>query len=218
MNAMILAAGRGERLKPITNKIPKCLVEVRGKSLLERHLKMLSRSGARRVVINLGWLGEKIVEVAGNGEKFNLEIVYSDESDKILETGGGIAKALPLLGEEPFWVINGDIFTDFELPINNLKAGNLSHLMLVPKPVYRSNGDFSLNKGRVIVSHNPKFTFGGIALYDPQVFSDKTVSRFSVVPIINALSRNKKLSGFLYEGIWEDVGTPERLCSLNQTN
>ena len=160
MNAMILAAGRGERLKPITNKIPKCLVEVRGKSLLERHLKMLSRSGVRRVVINLGWLGEKIVEVAGNGEKFNLEIVYSDESDKILETGGGITKALPLLGDEPFWVVNGDIFTDFELPINNLKAGNLSHLMLVPKPVYRSNGDFSLNKDRVIVSHNPKELIG----------------------------------------------------------
>tara|TARA_B100000686_G_C16755968_1_gene955513 strand:+ start:1353 stop:2009 length:657 start_codon:yes stop_codon:yes gene_type:complete len=218
MNVMILAAGRGERLRPITNEIPKCLVEVRGRSLLERHLKMLSRSGVRRVVINLGWLGEKIVEVAGNGERFNLEIVYSDESDKILETGGGITKALPLLGDEPFWVINGDIFTDFELPINTLKADMLGHLILVPKPVYRSNGDFSLNKGRVIVSHYPKFTFGGIALYDPQVFSDKTVSRFSVVPTINALSKNKKLSGFLYEGIWEDVGTPERLGSLNQTN
>jgi len=218
MNAMILAAGRGERLKPITNKIPKCLVEVKGTSLLERHLRMLSRSGARRVVINLGWLGEKIVEVAGNGEKFNLEIVYSDESDKILETGGGITKALPLLGDEPFWVINGDIFTDFELPINNLRTGMLGHLMLVPKPVYKSNGDFSLNKGRVIVSHIPKFTFGGIALYDPQIFSDKTVSRFSIVPTINALSQNKKLSGFLYDGMWEDVGTPERLGSLNQTN
>ena len=179
---------------------------------------MLSRSGVGRVVINLGWLGEKIVEVAGNGKKFNLEIVYSDESDKILETGGGITKALPLLGDEPFWVINGDIFTDFELPINKLRAGMLGHLMLVPKPVYRSNGDFSLNKGRVIVSRNPKFTFGGIALYDPQVFSGKTISRFSVVPTINALSTNKKLSGFLYEGIWEDVGTPERLVNLNQTN
>ena len=218
MNAMILASGRGERLKPITNKIPKCLVEVKGTSLLERHLRMLSRSGARRVVINLGWLGEKIVEVAGNGEKFNIEIVYSDESDKILETGGGITKALPLLGDEPFWVINGDIYTDFELPMNSLKTGMLGHLMLVPKPVYKSNGDFSLNKGRVIVSHIPKFTFGGIALYDPQIFSDKTVSRFSIVPTINALSQNKKLSGFLYDGMWEDVGTPERLDSLNQTN
>ena len=138
MNVMILAAGRGERLRPITNETPKCLVEIRGRSLLERHLRMLSRSGVRRVVINLGWLGEKIVEVAGNGEKFNLEIVYSDESEKILETGGGITKALPLLGDEPFWVINGDIFTDFELPINKLRTGMLGHLMLVPKPVYRS--------------------------------------------------------------------------------
>ena len=218
MNVMILAAGRGERLRPITNEIPKCLVEVRGRSLLERHLRMLSRSGVRRVVINLGWLGEKIVEVAGNGERFNLEIVYSDESDGILETGGGITKALPLLGDEPFWVINGDIFTDFELPINNLEAGMLGHLMLVPKPAHRSKGDFSLDKGRVIFDSIPKFTFGGIALYDPQVFSDKTVSRFSVVPSMNALSQNRKLSGFLYEGIWEDVGTPQRLDSLNQTN
>ena len=136
MNVMILAAGRGERLRPITNEIPKCLVEIRGRSLLERHLRMLSRSGVRRVVINLGWLGEKIVEVAGNGEKFNLEIVYSDESDKILETGGGITKALPLLGDKPFWVINGDIFTDFELPINKLRAGTVSYTHLTLPTIY----------------------------------------------------------------------------------
>ena len=128
---MILAAGKGERLKPITNDTPKCLVCVNGKTLLERHFNMLVRSGIKEVVINLGWLGDKILEFAGDGCKFGLEIHYSNEQDEILETGGGITKALPMLGKEPFWVINGDIFTDFDLPKLRLDRDILGHLILV---------------------------------------------------------------------------------------
>ena len=215
MKAMILAAGKGERLKPITNVTPKCLVYVNGKTLLERHFNMLVRSGVREVVINLGWLGDKILEFAGDGCKFGLEIHYSNEQDEILETGGGITKALPMLGKEPFWVINGDVFTDFDLPELKLDRDILGHLILVTKPYFKMKGDFDLKLNRVIRCPDPALTFGGIALYHPSIFDGYTVSRFSIVEILYKLIEQKKLTGSIYRGIWEDVGTPDRLKKLN---
>ncbi len=215
MHAMILAAGRGERLKPITDNLPKCLVKIGSECLLERHFNMLTRAGIRKVVINLGWLGEKIVEFAGSGERFGLEIAYSSESDQVLETGGGITKALPLLGNYPFWVINGDIYTDFIIPEITLGGGVLGHLILVPKPKYKLQGDFDLDCNKVIRKNNPTLTFSGIALYDPKTFKGMAPEKFSIVPLLNELIDNQCIEGSLFEGSWEDVGTPERLSQLN---
>jgi len=215
MHAMILAAGRGERLRPITNNLPKCLVKIGNECLLEKHFNMLIKSGVRKVVINLGWLGEKIVEFAGSGERFGLEITYSSESDQILETGGGITKALPLLGDHPFWVINGDIYTNFIVPEVTLGDGVLGHLILVPRPTYKIKGDFDLDNNKVLRNNNPSLTFSGIALYDPRAFKGMKPERFSIVPLLNKLIDHECIEGSLFEGIWEDVGTPERLTRLN---
>jgi len=215
MMAMILAAGRGERLKPITNTIPKCLVKVGGQTLLERHFEMLVRAGIRKVVINLGWLGEKIVDFVGSGERFGLQVIYSPENDLILETGGGIVKALPVLGDKPFWVINGDIYTDYILSKINLEPTSLGHLILVPNPSFKSMGDFNLKNDKVIKDNHSPFTFSGMALYDPRLFVNKPVKRFSIVPTLLELIKNKGLSGSLYEGVWHDIGTPDRLARLN---
>ena len=213
--AMILAAGRGERLKPITDTIPKCLVKVGDQTLLERHFQMLVRAGVTKVVINLGWLGEKIVDFVGSGDKFGLQVIYSPENDITLETGGGIVKALPMLGDKPFWVINGDIYTDYILSKIDLESGFLGHLILVPNPSFKSVGDFNLKNDKVIKDNKLPFTFSGMALYDPKLFTNKTVKRFSIVPILIELMKNEGLSGSLYEGNWHDVGTPSRLAELN---
>ena len=215
MMAMILAAGRGERLKPITNTIPKCLVKVGDQTLLERHFQMLVRAGVTKVVINLGWLGEKIVDFVGSGDKFGLQVIYSPENDITLDTGGGIVKALPMLGDKPFWVINGDIYTDYILSKIDLESGSLGHLILVPNPSFKSVGDFNLKNDKIIKDNKLPFTFSGMALYDPKLFTNKTVKRFSIVPILIELMKNEGLSGSLYEGNWHDVGTPSRLAELN---
>jgi MurNAc alpha-1-phosphate uridylyltransferase len=215
MMAMILAAGRGERLKPITDTIPKCLVKVGDQTLLERHFQMLVRAGVTKVVINLGWLGEKIVDFVGSGDKFGLQVIYSPENDITLETGGGIVEALPMLGDKPFWVIYGDIYTDYILSKIDLESGSLGHLILVPNPSFKSVGDFNLKNDKIIKDNKLPFTFSGMALYDPKLFTNKTVKRFSIVPILIELMKNEGLSGSLYEGDWHDVGTPSRLAELN---
>ena len=160
---MILAAGRGERLRPVTDKVPKALIEVNGESLLERHLKLLAEAGVNTVVMNLGWLGEQIVEAIGCGAQFGLQVIYSPEYDGVLETGGGIQRALPLLGTEPFWVINADIYTEFQLPKLKLAENKLGHLILVPTPENRKNGDFDLVDELICNATNPVLTFSGIA-------------------------------------------------------
>jgi MurNAc alpha-1-phosphate uridylyltransferase len=216
MMAMILAAGRGERLKPLTDSIPKCLVKVGNETLLERHFQMLVRAGVTKVVINLGWLGEKIVDFVGSGEKFGLQVIYSLEDDEILETGGGIVKALPLLGDQPFWVINGDIYTDYIMPDIDLDSNSLGHLILIANPPYRSKGDFNLKDNKVIKDNILPYTFSGIALYDPKLFKNEVVRKFSIVPILFECIKNKRLSGSFFKGGWHDVGTPDRLARLNK--
>ncbi len=218
MAAMILAAGLGERLRPITDTTPKALVEVDGISMLSQHLQRLADARVKTVVINLGWLGEQIAEQIGSGQKFDLQVVYSPEYDNILDTGGGIKRALPLIGNVPFWVINADIYTNFALPNVKLAPDSLAHLVLVPTPAHKESGDFELRDGKVRNSDNQDLTYSGIAFYRPEFFADAGDGRFSVVPLWREAADRGQLDGSLYEGIWEDVGTPERLAALNRNS
>jgi MurNAc alpha-1-phosphate uridylyltransferase len=215
MIAMILAAGRGERLRPITENIPKALVEVRGECLIERHLANARAAGVDTVVINLGWLGEKIADRVGSGSKYGLNVVYSPEGENILETGGGVHRALPMLGADPFLVINSDIYSDMPLPSDDLGSADMGQLMLVPKPAYRSGGDFDLVDTRVRNSDHPESTFAGVAVYRPEFFAACNPGRFSLAPMLIAAADQGSLRGEIYRGLWEDVGTPERLAALN---
>ena len=213
MIAMVLAAGRGERLRPLTDTLPKSLVEVAGVSLLEQHLTNLGTAGISDIVINLGWLGEKIVERIGSGARYGVNVVYSDEGNNILETGGGIHHALPLLGDDPFLVVNADIHTDLPFEIASLGDSDAAHVVLVPTPDYRARGDFDLQGDRV--ANTPaSHTFSGVATYRPLFFKDCTAGRFSVVPLLRAASGRGELSGSLYQGHWADIGTAERLAAL----
>ena len=216
MIAMILAAGRGERLRPLTESTPKALVEVRGRSLLERHLDKIRSAGIETVVINLGWLGEKIAGKIGSGRAYGLTVVYSPEGDDILETGGGIHRALPLLGSEPFLVVNADIYTDMPLPPAGLADEDLGHLVLVPRPPHKQQGDFDLQDGRVRNSSSAAYTFSGVAVYRPEFFAGCEAGRFPLAPMLRTAARAGRLAGSLHRGLWEDVGTPERLAELNR--
>jgi len=215
MSAMILAAGRGERLRPITDSMPKALVEVNGVSLLERHLQRLADAKIKTVVINLGWLGEQIAERIGSGQQYGLQVVYSPEYDNILDTGGGIKRAMPLLEKAPFWIINADVYTDMHLPNIKLNPESLAHLVLVPTPAHKAAGDFELRDGKVRNSDTQDLTYSGMAFYRPEFFAISTVGRFSVVPLLREAADDGLIEGSLYEGVWEDVGTPERLQKLN---
>jgi len=215
MTAMILAAGRGERLRPLTDTTPKALIEVQGERLIDRHLRMLAKAGVNTVVINLGWLGEQIVEHVGSGQQFGLQVVYSPEYDNVLETGGGIHKALPTLGGAPFWVINADIYTDMTLPEIEFRNGEQGHLVLVPTPAYRTKGDFDLVDGKVAKVSEPQLMFGCVAHYRPEFFAGSKDGRYSLAPMLFAAAAEGRLGGSVYKGVWEDVGTPERLDRLN---
>ncbi len=211
----MLAAGRGERLRPLTDTLPKSLVEVQGRSLLERHLDRLAAAGISKVVINLGWLGEQIVERVGSGSRYGLDVVYSPEGDNILETGGGIHNALPMLGRDPFLVVNADILTDMPIPDVDLPDDVLGHLVLVPTPGYRDGGDFGIDGG--LITNDRELTFSGVSMYRPEFFDGCEAGRFSVVPMLREAAAAGRLTGTLFEGKWTDVGTPERLAALNAT-
>lgn len=211
---MILAAGYGKRLRPLTDHTPKPLVEVDGKSLVEYHLEKLTAAGFDEIVINLGHLGSKIPDALGNGSRWGLLITYSDEGPEPLETGGGLAKALPLLGDETFLVVNGDVWCnlDFNDIPKTLPPEDDVLLYLVPKPTWRERGDFSLTeKGRVVEAESPDLLYAGIALYHPRILDGAKVEKFSIVPRLrNAIAENR-VGGIRHDGIWDDVGTPERL-------
>jgi len=215
MIAMILAAGRGERLRPLTETVPKALVEVGGESLLERHLEALKQAGIEDVVINLGWLGNKIAERVGSGASYGLTVSYSPEGDNILETGGGIHRALPLLGSDPFLVVNADIYTDMSYPMS-VDDDDLGHLVLVPKPEHKAQGDFGIEAGRLVNRDKPAYTFSGAAVYRPEFFADCEPGRFPLAPMLREVAEADRLAAAVYEGLWEDVGTPERLALLNE--
>lgn len=217
MIAMILAAGRGERLRPLTDEIPKSLVEIRGQTLLERHLENIRDAGVKTVVINLGWLGEQIIERVGSGRGYGMEVIYSPEGDNILETGGGIHNALPMLGSDPFLVVNADIYTDMPVPDIELPVERLGHLVMVPTPHYRERGDFDLSDGLVRNNHAAMLTFSGIAIYRPEFFSGCEAGRFPLAPMLREAADAGRLSGEMYKGLWADVGTSERLEALESS-
>jgi len=215
MKAMILAAGRGERLRPITDNIPKPLVKVRGKALIQYHVEALVAAGFTDLVINHAWHGEQIEQALGDGSRFGAAIQYSPEG-KALETGGGIYKALPLLGENPFLVVNGDVFTDFPFAELVNQPSKLVHLVLVPNPPQHPKGDFSLQGNEVKREGSNMYTFSGIGVYSPDLFKECQPGAFSLAPLLfNAIERSE-MTGQLYGGVWEDVGTVERLEKLNQ--
>jgi len=212
---MILAAGRGERLRPLTDSAPKALAEVRGRSLLERHLQAMSDAGIETVVINLGWLGEQIAERIGSGSNYGLNVIYSPEDDGILETGGGIHRALPMLGNEPFLVVNADIFTDMPMPNTDFDEQTLGKLILVPTPTHKAHGDFDVVDGRLRNAAEPQLTFSGVAIYRPEFFANCEAGRFSVAPMLRAAADANQMAASEYSGTWVDVGTIERLEALN---
>ncbi len=216
MKAMILAAGRGERMRPLTDHIPKPLLTAAGKPLIEYHLERLKSAGYDDIVINLHHLGEQIRERLGDGSRFGLSIRYSVESPALLETGGGIHQALPLLGDGPFLVINGDIWTECDLTPPVLNDNLLAHLILVPNPPHHPDGDFGLEKGMIKSDgRTERFTFSGIGWYRAALFDNCEPGAFPLAPLLrNAAARNL-ISGTLCTQKWTDVGTPQRLAELS---
>jgi len=214
MRAMILAAGRGERLRPLTDRLPKPLLEVGGEALIVHHLRRLAGAGFRQVVVNLGYLGEMIEAAIGDGSRWDLVVHYSREPEGALETGGGIVQALPLLGGAPFLVVNGDIFTDFPFARLRSVKCDYAHLVLVPIPAGRARGDFALVNGRVHNTGEPAFTFSGISLYHPRFFDGAPGGRWSVVQLLREAVDRQQVTGEHYPGSWHDVGTVARLREL----
>jgi MurNAc alpha-1-phosphate uridylyltransferase len=213
MKAMILAAGRGERMRPLTDSTPKPLLEVQGQSLIEYHLQALSRAGINEVVINLSWLGQQIREKLGNGSQFDLEIEYSEET-QALETAGGILQALPLLGDQ-FIVVNADIFTDYDFAQLG-EVDSLAHLVLAPNPEQHPQGDFSLTNSVVGNLGETFYTFTGIAKYQRCFFEGMIPGKRALAPDLRKAAELGQVSGELYSGSWYDIGTLERLQYLQQ--
>ncbi len=210
MKAMILAAGRGERMRPLTDSTPKPLLEAGGRPLIVRVIEGLAQSGFTDLVINLGYMGDQIETVLNDGTRFGVRIAYSHEPESALETGGGIYHALPLLSD-PFLVVNGDIATDFlfsELP---LRLEGLAHLVLVPNPSYHPGGDFALVDGRVLETGPQKLTFSGIGIYSHRLFCHCQSGRFPLAPLLLQAMGCGQVTGQLYSGFWSDIGTAERL-------
>jgi len=215
--AMILAAGRGERLKPLTDHTPKAMCHIHGVPLIEHHVTNLARAGFTHLVINHAYLGEQIRHYLGDGSRWNVRIVYSPEPPGGLETGGGIVKALPLLGEKPFVTVNADIYTDFDFKSLNSKAISYLHLVLVKKnPDLAHHGDFNLNN-QIPLTHAPlDYTFAGIACYNPGIFQQCQQGRYSVSHLIRRYVEEGKATAELYQGKWFDIGSLERLAAANR--
>jgi len=236
MKAMVLAAGRGERMRPLTLDRPKPLLEVAGLPLVVHHLHALAMAGFREVVINVSWLGEQIRAALGDGSRYNVRIEYSDEGPEPLETGGGIFRALPLLGPGPFLVLNGDVWTDY--PYAKLRRSprpdDLAQIVLVPNPAHNTRGDFVLSEGRIVEpAHEPgsgrrqrgggerggegvRLTFSGVGVYRPELFAGCEDGIFKLAPLIRSAAREGRVGGELHDGEWMDIGTPERLSELDQ--
>ena len=214
MRAMILAAGRGERLRPLTDTKPKPLLEVAGRPLIAHHLERLASAGFREVVINLAHLGDMIRDTLGDGTHWGLNLHYSQEPEGALDTGGGIKQALPLLGESPFAVINGDIFSHY--PLGRLRAVKCdhAHLVLVPNPEHNPGGDFALDGGYIASNGEPRHTFSGISVYHPRFFASVPDGRFSIVPLLRKAAARQQVTGEIFKGEWHDIGTVERLETL----
>ena len=214
MKAMILAAGRGERMRPLTDTTPKPLLEVHGKPLIVHHLEALARAGFAELVVNLSWHGEQIRARLGDGSEFGVSIAYSEEP-QALETAGGIRQALPLLGDR-FVVVNADIFTAYDFA--RLREGDASaHLVLVANPAHNRGGDFSLVDGLIGNDGDPLYTFSGIARYRRQFFEAVEPGKRALAPLLREAALRGEVSGEIFDGDWTDIGTPGRLAELNRS-
>ncbi|TWX53020.1 N-acetylmuramate alpha-1-phosphate uridylyltransferase MurU [Colwellia hornerae] len=229
MKAMILAAGRGERMRPLTDHCPKPLLKVAGIPLIEHHINKLAQCGITDIIINYAWLGEMIVDYLGDGKKFGVNISYSAENNGALETAGGIIQALPLLSKnndnEPFMLINGDIFTDFsfaDMPI--LAKDQLAHICLVNNPDHNIKGDFIFDNNQLTNIENQSqstlkntYTFSGLSLFRTDFFKGENAAQISKLgPMLKKAVGDSKVSASILDGTWTDVGTPERLAYLNR--
>jgi MurNAc alpha-1-phosphate uridylyltransferase len=215
---MVLAAGRGERMRPLTLVRPKPLLEAGGAPLIVHQLRALAAAGFDDVVINLSWLGEQIREALGDGSRYGVRLHYSDEGPEPLETGGGIFRALPLLGAGPFLVLNGDVWTDVDWSSlrERLAPGDLAHLVLVANPVHNPGGDFVLERGRIVESAGERLTFSGVGVYRSELFAGCSDGIFKLAPLLRAAARDGRVSGEVHTGAWLDIGTPERLAQLDE--
>jgi MurNAc alpha-1-phosphate uridylyltransferase len=216
MKVMILAAGRGERMRPLTDSIPKPLLEAGGQCLIEYHLRALARSGVTEVVINHAHLGAQIEARLGDGARYGVRIAYSPEGETGLETGGGIFRALPLLGTAPFIVVNADIWSDYPYARLPREPAAQAHLVLVPNPAHHPGGDFTLVEGRIGNAAAPRHTYSGIGVYRRELFADCAPGAFPLAPLLRAAADRGEVSGELYTGAWMDIGTPQRLADLDQ--
>ena len=225
MRAMILAAGRGERMRPLTDTCPKPLLKVGSEPLIGWHLRRLKAAGIEEIVINHAWLGQQIEETLGNGAAYGVSIAYSAEGAQGLETAGGIATALPLLGEEPFLVINGDVLTDIDFTLASAQAAKLSaeqrlaYLWLVQNPAHNPQGDFVLQTDGVVLSTGAgeALTFSGMGVYHPALFHDTPPKQAAkLAPLLRAAMAAGKVQGVKHEGLWLDVGTVERLAEAER--
>jgi MurNAc alpha-1-phosphate uridylyltransferase len=214
MKAMVLAAGRGERMRPLTDHTPKPLLVVGGKPLIAWHLQALAGAGIREVVVNLSWLGAQIRAALGDGRQFGLQIQYSEEGSPPLETGGGIFHALPLLGPAPFLVVNGDIFTDIDLSSLRLPAAADARLVMVSNPPQHAQGDFVLDGERLVMGAGPTLTYSGIGIFSPALFAGCTGGQFPLLPLLTRAIAAGRLQGQHHTGQWLDIGTPDRLAAL----
>ncbi len=215
MKAMILAAGRGERMRPLTDDTPKPLLRIGGQTLIEHHVHALAQAGITELVINHAYHGEQLVRALGDGNAYGVSITWSPESDDALETGGGILNALPLLGDAPFLVVNADVWTDY--PFKGLPDApdGLAHLVMVDNPAHHPDGDFALSNGQLSQQGPHRLTFSGIGVYRPALFADCTPGAFPLAPLLRTAMDKDAVSGEHYTGRWFDIGTPERLAEVN---
>jgi MurNAc alpha-1-phosphate uridylyltransferase len=216
MKAMILSAGRGKRMRPLTDTMPKPLLEVNSKPLIVWHIERLAKNGFKEIVINIAHLGYKIPKALGDGSKWGVKLIYSDEQKSgALESAGGIKKALPFLSNQPFLVLNGDIFCEYEFDPNFELKDKLAHLILVPNPPHNPNGDFGLKDDIVLNKHTEMFTFSGIGYYSPKLFKDIKLQKSPLAPLLRQKISKKEVSGEVFKKMWHDIGTPTRLKEIN---
>ena len=213
MRAMILAAGRGERMRELTLQTPKPLLRVKGRYLIDYAILNLKRAGIYEIVINVSHLGDQIKNALGDGAQYGVAITYSDEPER-LETGGGIFKALPLLGDAPFVVVSGDVICDYPLQSLPKEPTGLAHLVLVNNPDFHPKGDFGLRDGRVLMNASEKLTFGNIGVYRPSLFAGCKPGHYPLNQLLFPAISAKQVTGEHYLGAWHNIGTPEQLKEI----
>jgi len=214
---MILAAGRGERMRPLTDTTPKPLLLIEGKPIIQYTIEQLVSAGFTEIVINIAHLGHQIKKTIGNGNQFGATIEYSDEGESALETAGGIINALPLLGKDRFLVVNGDIANNYDFSLLQGKSCDLAHLVLIPNPEHHQQGDFHLStNGLLSETGTPTLTFSGIGIYNPKLFNDIAPGKTRLAPLLRLAMKQNRITGEKFNDFWMDIGTPERLKELEK--